>query len=153
MTGTGGVAFRMHHRRAGSCLIAACYLCSFVVDLRLKDVTLVVLCIHFVSVHTRSFVTLVALRDIRQGDEVCISYVDRMAPVTERRAVLRDHYEFECKCARCVKEHREQLRGRARARGATYLQNNSVLGRNSYVHDLAGGGSGSAGVARGSSSN
>ena len=72
--------------------------------------------------------------------------------MAERRALLESHYGFRCACARCVKEGREDLRRRARARGKQHVQNTSVLARNAYVHDLGGGGSTSSGVSKGANS-
>ena len=42
--------------------------------------------------------TLTALSNLPPGAEVTICYVDRAATVQQRRAILQDHYEFECKC-------------------------------------------------------
>ena len=75
------------------------------------------------------------------GEEVCISYVDPNASVLDRRAILLDHYEFECRCARCSKEFREYLKAKARNRGQEYLKNKSKLVRNAYLHGMGGGGS------------
>ena len=52
---------------------------------------------------------LVARRDIREGEELTMCYVDESADVATRRAELRD-YGFECACARCARE----AQGRAR---------------------------------------
>jgi hypothetical protein len=46
---------------------------------------------------------LVATRDVREGEELTMCYVDESADVAARRAELRD-YGFECACARCVRE-------------------------------------------------
>jgi hypothetical protein len=90
------------------------------------------------------FVTITALENIAAGEEVCISYVDRNAFVLDRRATLLDHYEFECRCVRCLKEHREYLKAKARNRGHEYLMNNSKLARNAYLHGMGGAGSSGA---------
>merc|ERR1712086_183544 len=50
------------------------------------------------------FLTLVALNDIPVGDEACISYIDASMPVTQRRELLRDQYQFDCKCTRCLNQ-------------------------------------------------
>ena len=46
---------------------------------------------------------LVATRDVREGEELTMCYVDESADVAARRAELRD-YGFECACARCARE-------------------------------------------------
>ena len=92
-------------------------------------------------VDEEGFVTLTARKDIAPGEEVCISYVDPNASVLDRRAILLDHYEFECRCARCSKEFREYLKAKARNRGQEYLKNKSKLVRNAYLHGMGGGGS------------
>ena len=46
---------------------------------------------------------LVATRDVREGEELTMCYVDESADVAARRAELRD-YGFECACTRCVRE-------------------------------------------------
>jgi len=47
-----------------------------------------------------------ALKPIREGDEVCISYLPmRLAlPVEERCKQLQKHWGFQCDCARCLAE-------------------------------------------------
>ena len=50
---------------------------------------------------TPSF-ALVALRDIDEGAEMCISYTSTAEGPTQRRAHLRDYYGFTCACARCT---------------------------------------------------
>jgi hypothetical protein len=46
---------------------------------------------------------LVAKRDIREGEELTMCYVDETADVATRRAELSD-YGFECACERCARE-------------------------------------------------
>ena len=62
------------------------------------------------------FVTLTALSSIKPNEEILISYVDVKANFEQRRAILLSHYEFECKCDRCVKEHRAWLKSRIKNR-------------------------------------
>lgn len=61
-----------------------------------------------VAVHSFTFddatVDVVALRDIRAGEELHISYVDPSLPRGTRRKLLREQYSFECDCERCVCE-------------------------------------------------
>ena len=48
---------------------------------------------------------VVALQDIPSGQEICISYLSFRALISEsaeaRRAILMEHYGFECMCGRC----------------------------------------------------
>ena len=60
-------------------------------------------------------VRLEAVKGISCGGEVTICYCDRTADYKERRAVLADHYGFDCKCARCKEEARSELKAKARA--------------------------------------
>lgn len=45
-----------------------------------------------------------ALRPIRPGEELCLSYVETSLPTTERKAHLLAHFGFECGCTRCAIE-------------------------------------------------
>ena len=47
--------------------------------------------------------TVAALRSIRKGDEICISYIDVDQNADERRADLLD-YGFVCTCRRCLEQ-------------------------------------------------
>ncbi|XP_059661050.1 histone-lysine N-methyltransferase ATXR2 [Cornus florida] len=47
--------------------------------------------------------TIIALRPIRKGEEVTISYIDEDLPFEERQALLAD-YGFSCKCPKCLEE-------------------------------------------------
>ena len=44
---------------------------------------------------------VIANRDIEEGEELCISYVDESFTYDERKANLA-HYGFVCDCARCA---------------------------------------------------
>ena len=57
-----------------------------------------------VTMFPRGTVTLSALRPLRDGEELTITYVDRGLPVVERRAQLLHGYGFECNCSRCIAE-------------------------------------------------
>ena len=61
-------------------------------------------------------VTVTALRDLREGEEITISYVNPADDVDERRRVLLAHYGFDCKCARCLAENRVALKQRMKER-------------------------------------
>ena len=54
-----------------------------------------------------------ALRDIEAGEELTVSYVDETQPLAARRAALAS-YRFECRCAKCERESREEAMDRAR---------------------------------------
>ena len=54
-----------------------------------------------------------ALRDIEAGEELTVSYVDEAQPLAARRAALAS-YRFECRCAKCERESREEAMDRAR---------------------------------------
>ena len=47
---------------------------------------------------------ITALWPVAKGEELTISYIDAAAHVLVRRATLRDHYQFDCSCARCKRE-------------------------------------------------
>jgi SET domain-containing protein len=48
----------------------------------------------------------VASRDIREGEECCISYFDltRFADLKDRRDHLQTSFRFICRCSRCLAE-------------------------------------------------
>ena len=54
-------------------------------------------------------VALTALRDLADGDELTISYVEPRLPYYERRRVLRDSYGFDCDCDRCARERKMEV--------------------------------------------
>ena len=68
------------------------------------------------SVDENGFVTLTSLSNIKTNEEILISYVDINATFEQRRTILLSHYEFECKCDRCLKEHRAWLKSRIKNR-------------------------------------
>jgi hypothetical protein len=45
----------------------------------------------------------IALRDIKDGEELCISYIKSDAPLQERQEVL-SNYGFCCECIKCMRE-------------------------------------------------
>jgi len=61
--------------------------------------------------------TLCAAREVAQGEELCIEYVDTVRPVGPRRAELKDLYCFDCSCERCRQELDEEA-ARAKSNGA-----------------------------------
>eukprot|EP01065_Artemidia_motanka_P017920 TRINITY_DN21318_c0_g1_i2.p3 TRINITY_DN21318_c0_g1~~TRINITY_DN21318_c0_g1_i2.p3 ORF type:complete len:322 (+),score=69.84 TRINITY_DN21318_c0_g1_i2:581-1546(+) len=46
-------------------------------------------------------------REVAEGEELCISYVDPTAGLEDRREALRQLHAFECECGRCVRESAE----------------------------------------------
>jgi len=51
-----------------------------------------------------------ALRDIEADEEVTISYIDAMQDYDVRRKTLKEHYGFDCSCARCALEEKAALK-------------------------------------------
>ncbi|KIW21293.1 hypothetical protein PV08_01873 [Exophiala spinifera] len=49
----------------------------------------------------QTYFQLIPLRDIQQGEELCISYVVPTVAVDARRKKLLEDYLFECNCPRC----------------------------------------------------
>ncbi|KAI0661947.1 SET domain-containing protein [Cubamyces menziesii] len=45
---------------------------------------------------------VIALQDIRKGDEITIPYLDPALPYRTRREALRVNYDFECRCRLCI---------------------------------------------------
>lgn len=44
---------------------------------------------------------MIALRDIRKGEELTISYIDETLPFKDRQAKLKTMYMFTCTCPKC----------------------------------------------------
>lgn len=42
-----------------------------------------------------------ALRDIKKGEEVCISYIDASNPLQKRQQELQERFYFSCACSEC----------------------------------------------------
>ena len=53
---------------------------------------------------TGSILTIHPTRDIAQGDEVTIAYIDTQQPLHSRRQQLQATYFFHCLCTRCERE-------------------------------------------------
>jgi hypothetical protein len=51
--------------------------------------------------NTHHQLSLVAARSIAAGDEITISYCDETQNRATRRAFLKKHYRFDCRCERC----------------------------------------------------
>lgn len=54
---------------------------------------------------------IIAKRDIANGEEITISYVDTNAPLSARVDQLQRAYFFRCQCQRCEREEREAQDG------------------------------------------
>ncbi|XP_011670741.1 histone-lysine N-methyltransferase SMYD3-like [Strongylocentrotus purpuratus] len=58
------------------------------------------------------------IKDVKEGEECTITYVDIMDPTKKRQADLKERYQFTCKCVKCIEEINadeglgEDLRGR-----------------------------------------
>jgi len=46
-------------------------------------------------------VTMIALKDIKENEELTISYIDKEMDYSDRQAKLKEMYMFDCKCDRC----------------------------------------------------
>ena len=49
-------------------------------------------------------IEVAAIRAIKKGEEICVSYVDPRIPEAERRERIRAHVGKMCECGRCVQE-------------------------------------------------
>lgn len=67
-------------------------------------------------------VALSALRGIKSGEEITISYIDVSQPFEERQKTLRQHYGFECRCGKCLGEQRSSLKSKMRERDGYLAQ-------------------------------
>ena len=52
----------------------------------------------------KTFIQMVPLRDIQEGEELLNSYVVPTTSVNARKAKLKEDYFFECKCPRCLSD-------------------------------------------------
>ena len=51
-----------------------------------------------------------ALRDIEEGEELCISYIDENMHYYERHQQLFEHYLFTCTCEKCLEDRLNDLK-------------------------------------------
>jgi SET and MYND domain-containing protein 5 len=61
--------------------------------------------------NNNNILTMVALTDINQNDEITISYLDECDLLRSRHSrqkILQANYLFNCECERCVEELKEQ---------------------------------------------
>jgi hypothetical protein len=47
---------------------------------------------------------VIALKDLKIGDELFISYVDECLEKNKRLKILKDQYLFDCNCEKCLSE-------------------------------------------------
>ena len=57
---------------------------------------------NVVAIWDGAKVNMRTLAAVAAGDELCIAYVDPLLPTARRRADLREVYNFDCGCLRCV---------------------------------------------------
>ncbi len=60
--------------------------------------------VAIVSSHDSFRLKLVAIRSVRRGEELLISYIDETAPREARQRALQSLYMFNCMCKKCVSE-------------------------------------------------
>ncbi|XP_076023693.1 N-lysine methyltransferase SMYD2-A-like [Genypterus blacodes] len=51
-----------------------------------------------------------AVRDMKPGDEVLISYIDLLYPTDDRNLRLRDSYYFTCNCKECKSKSKDKVK-------------------------------------------
>ncbi|KAG5490852.1 hypothetical protein JKF63_00974 [Porcisia hertigi] len=61
------------------------------------------LCVKYSCANDETL-SVMALRDIKTGEELTISYIDTELPFSVRQQQLWEHYLFECGCPRCAAE-------------------------------------------------
>ncbi|XP_019729317.1 N-lysine methyltransferase SMYD2-B-like [Hippocampus comes] len=57
-----------------------------------------------------------AVKDMKAGDEVLISYIDLLYPTDDRNGRLRESYYFSCDCAECHTKSKDKLKLKVRER-------------------------------------
>ncbi|XP_071802514.1 histone-lysine N-methyltransferase SMYD3-like [Asterias amurensis] len=63
-----------------------------------------------VAIHNGTSMSVRATRDILANKECFVCYVDVLKPTASRNAILRNVFQFMCKCHTCRDTKREQLR-------------------------------------------
>lgn len=64
-----------------------------------------------------------AIRDVQEGEELCISYIKSDATYEERKLLL-ENYGFECTCLKCVTERSGEVYGVHSSLDRALVQNN-----------------------------
>jgi len=57
-----------------------------------------------VSCFNSFLIRVIAIKEIKKGEELCFSYIDEEAPYEERQRQLQKLYLFQCRCSRCETE-------------------------------------------------
>ncbi|XP_017278763.1 N-lysine methyltransferase SMYD2 [Kryptolebias marmoratus] len=55
-----------------------------------------------------------AVKDMKPGDEVLISYIDLLSPTEERNTRLRESYYFTCDCQECKSKSKDKVKLKVR---------------------------------------
>ena len=58
------------------------------------------------SSHNDHRVTFTAVKEIRAGDQLTISYIDEHLPLEKRQELLRKFYGFNCRCDFCIAQQK-----------------------------------------------
>ena len=49
-----------------------------------------------------------AIKEIKEGQEALITYIDTDLAIANRKMTLKDHFHFDCTCTRCISEESNQ---------------------------------------------
>jgi len=44
------------------------------------------------------------IRDVKEGEELCIAYIDENLPLNERQKQLKYGWLFDCQCVKCLED-------------------------------------------------
>ena len=56
------------------------------------------------------FFKIVALKTICPGEELFLSYIDETLSLAQRTRLLKFHYDFVCRCSKCLKQAKKLLK-------------------------------------------
>ncbi|XP_034435719.1 N-lysine methyltransferase SMYD2-B [Hippoglossus hippoglossus] len=74
-------------------------------------------CLHSVIVtYKGTSAEIRAVRDMKPGDEVLISYIDLLYPTDDRNSRLRESYYFTCDCQECKSQSKDKKKLKVRKR-------------------------------------
>ncbi|CAB1435509.1 unnamed protein product [Pleuronectes platessa] len=74
-------------------------------------------CLHSVIVtYKGTSAEIRAVRDMKPGDEVLISYIDLLYPTDDRNSRLRESYYFTCDCQECKTQSKDKKKLKVRKR-------------------------------------
>ena len=71
-------------------------------------------------------IAVCSMTPIRRGEEICISYCERLEPYDARQKYLKENFSFDCKCEMCV-EDGEQLTRENMQRDREFRENPRCL--------------------------